>query len=179
MKMLVELCILSIFFIAYKFQGMYFAIGTAIALYTLQLGTLYFLRKPITRLEILTYLSVVLLGGMSLFFHNEFFFKWKPSVIYVIFASAIFITRVWTKTPAMQKLLGTTLELPTRIWSQIDYVWSGFLITLASLNILIAYQFSTDTWVYFKLFGTLTLLVLFMVGQAFWLSPYLKEGNSK
>ncbi|MFI4956347.1 MAG: inner membrane-spanning protein YciB [Gammaproteobacteria bacterium] len=179
MKMIAELCILLIFFIAYKFQGMYVAIGTAIALYTVQLAVQYIRHKPITRLEIITYASVILLGGSSIFFQNELFFKWKPSVIYVLFAAAILLTRFWTKAPAMQKVLGHTLELPLKIWSQLDFAWCGFLMTLSILNIIIAYQLSTDMWVYFKIFGTMTLLILFMVIQALWLSPHLKEGSPK
>ena len=179
MKMIAELCILLIFFIVYRFEGIYAAIGTAIALYTVQLAVQYFRGKTITRLEILTYASVVVLGGSSIFFHNELFFKWKPSVIYVLFAGAIFVTRLWTKAPAMQKVLGATLELPEKIWSQLDYVWAGFLLTLAVLNIIIAYHLSTDMWVNFKIFGTTALLIVFMVIQALWLSPHVKEGSSK
>lgn len=179
MKLIIELCILLVFFLAYHFLGIYPAIGVALALYTLQIAVQYLCRKPVTRLELMTYISVMLLGGLSLFFQNELFFKWKPSVIYFLCAGGIAITRLWTQTPALQKVIGHTIELPTRIWTQLDYAWGGFFMALAGLNLVIAYQFSTDLWVYFKMFGTMGLLVVFMGAQAWWLSPYLKERGSK
>lgn len=177
--MISELCILLIFFAAYHFLGIYPAIGVALALYTVQIGLQWLRRKPISRLELLTYTSVILLGTLSLIFRNELFFKWKPSVIYFLCASGIIVARVWTQTPTLQKILGHTMSLPTKIWAQLDYIWCAFLISLAVLNLFIAYQFSTDLWVYFKLFGTMGLLVIFMGLQAYWLLPYLKEGNAK
>ncbi len=179
MKLVAELCILVIFFLAYYFEGMYVAIGVAMVLYTAQLLVMFYLRKPITKLELLTYFSVVVLGGMSLVFQNELFFKWKPSVIYVLFAAAIVITRTWTKSSAMQKLLGHAVQLPARIWSQLDYLWCGFFLSVAGLNLLVAYTFSTDTWVYFKLFGMMSLLLLFLVLQGLWLASHLKSGGTK
>ncbi len=179
MKLITELLLLAVFFVAYYFQGMYVAIGTVMALYTLQMGIRLIRRQPISRLEMLSYASIVLLGGMSLVFHNELFFKWKPSVIYSLFAIAIIGTRLWTKSSAMQKLLNSTLHLPNKTWNQLDYIWCSFLIALAVLNLMIAYTFSTDIWVYFKLFGTLCLLLIFLLLQAWWLAPHLKSEVSK
>lgn len=179
MKMLVELCILAIFFIAYHFWGIYPAIGVALVFYTLQLAVQFLRKKPISRLEWITYISVMVLGGLSLLFRNELFFKWKPSVIYFLCAVGIMGTRVWTEAPALEKLLGHALSLPARIWTRLDYAWAIFLVGLAVLNLFIAYEFSTDLWVYFKMFGTIGLFVLFMALQAWWLFPYLKDTGAK
>lgn len=179
MKMILELCILVIFFIAYHFLGIYPAISVALALYTLQMAVQLIRRKPVSRLELLTYISVISLGSLSLFFQNELFFKWKPSVIYFLAAGGIIVTRLWTQTPALQKVLGHTLELPAAVWGRLDYAWCIFLVALSVLNLVIAYHFSTDLWVYFKMFGTMGLLIVFMGAQAWWLAPFLKDRGPK
>jgi intracellular septation protein len=46
---------------------------------------------------------------------------------------------------------------------------------MAALNLFVAYHFSTKDWVYFKVIGCLVLTVLFIIGQSFYLAPYLKE----
>lgn len=179
MKLIFELSLIVIFFIAFKLFGIYPAIGTAMALYSGQILYQILARKPIENLQWVTLGMVLILGGASLFFHNDLFFKWKPSVIYLIFASAILMVPLFTKAPALQKIMGQQLDLPPAIWRKLDYSWALFFILCAILNLIIAYQFETETWVYFKLFGSLAMIMVFIIGQAIWLSPYLKKEELK
>jgi intracellular septation protein len=94
MKLISELCILVIFFLVYFFTDMYMAIAVAMGLYTVQLGVMLYLRKPITNMDRFSYFTVVVLGGLSLLFQNELFFKWKPSIVYLLMAAGIVITRI-------------------------------------------------------------------------------------
>jgi intracellular septation protein len=43
------------------------------------------------------------------------------------------------------------------------------------LNLWVAYRFSTDAWVNFKLFGSLGLMLAFTIAQGLMLSRYLDE----
>lgn len=175
MKLIFELSLLLAFFIVFKWFGIYPAIATAMVLYSgqilYQLGT----HQKVDKLQWVTLGSVLILGGASLLFRNELFFKWKPSIVYFLFACAILITPLFTRAPTLQKILGHQLKLPLAVWRKLDYAWAGFFTLVSGLNLVIAYRFGTETWVYFKLFGTLALMLLFMVGQALWLAPYLKN----
>jgi intracellular septation protein len=60
-------------------------------------------------------------------------------------------------------------------WSQLNLAWSIFFLLMGALNLYVAFQFSEDTWVNFKLFGTTALLVVFVIAQGFWLSKHMEE----
>lgn len=60
-------------------------------------------------------------------------------------------------------------------WSQLNLAWSIFFLVMGALNLYVAFQFSEDTWVNFKLFGTTALLIVFVIAQGFWLSRHMEE----
>jgi intracellular septation protein len=60
-------------------------------------------------------------------------------------------------------------------WSQLNLAWSIFFLLMGALNLFVAFQFSEDTWVNFKLFGTTALLIVFVIAQGFWLSKHMEE----
>ena len=60
-------------------------------------------------------------------------------------------------------------------WSQLNLAWSIFFLLMGALNLYVAFQFSEDTWVNFKLFGTTALLIVFVIAQGFWLSKHMEE----
>jgi intracellular septation protein len=175
MKLLCEFLFLAIFFAVFKVYGIYPAIASAIVLYGSQLGFMYLKNKRVEKIQLVTFLIVLVLGGASLIFQNEMFFKWKPSVIYWALAIAIVAAQAIRHQSSLQTFLAQSIELPVRIWYQLDYVWAGFFTLLGALNIVIAYHFPTSVWVYFKLFGTLGFFVLFILFQMLWLSRYAKS----
>jgi len=64
-------------------------------------------------------------------------------------------------------------------WSQLNLAWSIFFLLMGALNLYVAFQFSEDTWVNFKLFGTTALLIVFVIAQGFWLSKHMEEETAK
>lgn len=175
MKVICEFLFLAVFFAVFKVYGIYPAIASAILLYGGQLVFLYLKNKTLEKLQIFTFLSVLILGGASLLFQNELFFKWKPTVIYWVIAAVILISQAIRHKPSLEALLGQSLELPGSIWYKLDYAWASFFVLLGFVNIVVAYQFTTSVWVYFKLFGTLGTFVLFILIQMIWLSRYAKS----
>ena len=67
-----------------------------------------------------------------------------------------------------------TLQLPKKVWAKLNILWIIFFIFMGTLNLYIVYHFDTNTWVNFKLFGTLGLTTIFVVFQAIFLSKYLR-----
>ena len=56
-------------------------------------------------------------------------------------------------------------------------MWMAFLVLLGVVNLVVAYQFSQQAWVNYKLFGSTGLMILFMLAQGFYLSRYLPQEN--
>lgn len=121
---------------------------------------------------------VVVLGGATIWFHNETFIKWKPSVLYWTMGLAFWVAQLLGKN-LLRLLLGDQIELPDPVWQRLNAMWIGFFGLMGLLNIWVAYSFSTDTWVNFKLFGGVGLMVLFMLAQGLYLGRHLKHDEAE
>lgn len=171
-------CVLIVmFFIAFKFYDIYVAtlvgiIGTAIQVIIYRVWTGLFDKK-----QLLVFGIFVIFGGMTLYFHNPIFVKWKPSIVFWIFGTAILFSHFMMKKSIMQRLMGNMLEgkarIPLHVWKVLNLAWGLFFIVLGAVNIFIAYRYSTNVWVNFKLYGILTSLFLFTIAQSIYLARYM------
>ncbi|TRZ55035.1 MAG: septation protein A [Rhodocyclaceae bacterium] len=120
---------------------------------------------------------VVFFGGMTLVFQDETFIKWKPTVLYWIFAGALLFSATVLKKNLIRAMLETQMQLPERLWRGLNLAWIGFFALMGVLNLLIAFAFNlpTDIWVNFKLFGGIGLMILFIVAQSIFLAKYIEE----
>lgn len=117
---------------------------------------------------------IVLFGGATLWLHDESFIKWKPTVLYWIFAAIIFGSAMLGRN-VIQSLMKEQMELPDAAWGRLNASWGGFFTFMGVANLIVAFNFSTDTWVDFKLFGSLGLMLLFVIGQSMMLTRYLDK----
>ncbi len=121
---------------------------------------------------------IVLFGGATLWLHDESFIKWKPTVLYWIFATIIFGATLFGRN-VIRSLMSTQMELPEPAWSRLNASWGGFFAFMGVANLLVAFNFSTDAWVNFKMFGSLGLMLLFVIGQSMMLTRYLDKEENK
>jgi len=117
---------------------------------------------------------IVLFGGATLWLHDENFIKWKPTVLYWIFAAVIFGSALLGRN-VIKSLMKEQMELPDAAWGRLNASWGGFFAFMGVANLFVAFNFSTDTWVDFKLFGSLGLMLLFVIGQSMMLTRYLDK----
>jgi len=117
---------------------------------------------------------IVLFGGATLWLHDESFIKWKPTVLYWIFAAIIFGSAIVGRN-VIKSLMKEQMELPDAAWGRLNASWGGFFAFMGVANLFVAYNFSTDTWVNFKLFGSLGLMLVFVIGQSMMLTKYLDK----
>ena len=117
---------------------------------------------------------VTVFGGATVWFHNETFIKWKPSVLYWVMGSSFLLSQWVFKKNLLQTMIGEQLELPAPIWQRLNLAWVGFFAFMGLLNLFVAYNFSTAAWVNFKLFGGLGLMLLFTLAQGVYLSRHVK-----
>jgi intracellular septation protein len=123
---------------------------------------------------------VVVLGGATIWFHSETFIKWKPSVLYWVMGLGFWISRAVFRKNLLQTLMGEQLQLPAAVWQRLNFAWIAFFGLMGLANIYVAYSFSTATWVNFKLFGGIGLMLLFTLAQGLYLSRYLQaDGEAR
>ncbi len=118
---------------------------------------------------------VTVFGGMTLIFQDETFIKWKPTILYWVFAGSMAFTALVLKKNPIKAMLGEQLTLPDPVWGKVNLSWIAFFAFMGALNLFVAFNFPTDTWVTFKLFGGMGLLLLFVLGQGLMLSKYVEE----
>ncbi len=120
---------------------------------------------------------ILVFGGATLWLHDESFIKWKPTVLYWFFAGAIFGAALFGRN-LIRGLMDAQMELPEVAWSRLNLSWGGFFAIMGLVNLWVAFNYSTDDWVNFKLFGSMGLMLIFVIAQGMMLSRYLdKEEN--
>jgi intracellular septation protein len=121
---------------------------------------------------------IVLFGGATLLLRDETFIKWKPTVLYWL-AGVTFLGALAFRTNLVKAVMGDGIALPEPIWTRLAVAWGVFFLFKGTLNLWVAYNFPTDVWVNFKLFGGLGLMFAFVVAQALWLSKYVQDEPAK
>ncbi len=140
-----------------------------------QIAWVHFRHGKVDKMLWVSLVLVVVFGGMTLIFQDETFIKWKPTILYWVFAGSMaFATLVLKKSP-MRALLGEQLTLPDPVWTKMTLSWIAFFLFMGALNLVVAFNFPTDTWVNFKLFGGMGLMLVFVLAQGMMLSKYVED----
>ncbi len=175
MKFLFDMFPVILFFVAFKFWGIYPATAVAIGATLLQIGWLIARNKKIEPMLWVSLGVIVVFGGATLLLHNETFIKWKPTVLYWLFAAALGIGALVFKKNFIRSMMEKQMELPEPLWGRVLLSWIAFFIVMGLLNLYVAFNYDTDTWVNFKLFGGMGLMLLFVFGQALLLAKHIQE----
>jgi len=173
MKLLLDFFPIVLFFGAFKIWGIFVATTVAIVATLLQLA---WMRYRTGRTEPMQWLSlgvIVLFGGATLIAQDETFIKWKPTVLYWAMGGALLVGQVFFRRNWLQSLMKNQMALPDHAWRVMLWSWCGFFALMGALNLWVAYHFDTDTWVNFKLFGGMGLMLVFVLAQAMYLGRYM------
>lgn len=152
-------------------------LATAIAIIAtiFQIGYLLSRKKKVDGTLWLSFAIIVFFGGATIYFHNETFIKWKPTVLYWCFAAALLFSQIFLKKNLIRTMMEKQMSLPDGIWRRVNLSWVAFFMSMGLLNLYVAFNFSTATWVNFKLFGGMGLMFVFIIAQSLILSKYMKE----
>lgn len=137
-----------------------------------QIGFLLARGKKIDTMLWVSLVLVVVLGGATIWFHSEAFIKWKPTVLYWAMAVGLWASAALFGKNLPQKMMGEHVQLPDVLWARLNWAWIAFFVMMGVLNRYVAEQYSTDTWVNFKLFGGMGLMIVFMVAQGLYISRH-------
>jgi intracellular septation protein len=174
MKLLFDFFPIILFFAAYKVAGIYAATVVAIVATLVQIGWSWRSTRRIEPMQWVSLAAIVLLGGATIALHDETFIKWKPTVYYWVLAAILVVGQVVFRRSFLRAVIGEQIELPDPVWRALTWTWIAFFAVMGAINLWVAYNFSTDTWVNYKLFGGMGLMVVFIIAQAFWLGRYIK-----
>jgi intracellular septation protein len=178
-KFFFDLFPVILFFVAFKIWGIYVATGVAMAATVVQVSWTKFRHGKVSKLLWASLVIIMVFGGATLFLQDETFIKWKPTVLYWL-AGVVFLGALaFGKNPIKGVMSEGGLELPEHVWTKLCIAWGVFFLFKGTLNLWVAYNFDTEAWVNFKLFGFTALMIAFVIAQALWLAKYLPDDEEK
>ncbi|MFA5081573.1 MAG: septation protein A [Hydrogenophilaceae bacterium] len=199
MKLLFDLFPVILFFIAYQFgashpeqaaallsgigiplgsavkPGVFLATAVAILATLGQIVWTWLRHRKVDTMLWVSFGLIAVFGGATLLLQDENFIKWKPTVLYWLFALALGLGPVLFERNIIRMMMEKQISVPDPVWARLNLGWAGFFTVMGAANLFVAFNYSTDTWVDFKMFGTLGLMIVFMVLQGFYLSKHIRD----
>jgi intracellular septation protein len=166
---------LILFFAAFLWKDIFFALTVLMVAAPLGLAAKYLVSKKIDKMYLWSTILLYPFAAATLYFRDAAFLFWKPTVFYWI-VSIVLVGSIWIgKKPLVRRLIDVSGELPTdqisdRQWRGLSFLWAGFFVAMGVLNLYVAFNFSLDFWVKFKVFGLLAITMVFIFTQVIWLT---------
>jgi len=175
MKFLFDLIPVILFFIGFKLYDIFTATAVAIGATIALIIYAKVRHGKVEKMLLVNGAIISVLGGVTLLLHDKTFIMWKPTVLYWLLAAVLLIANVFFKKNFIQQMMGKMLNAPVSIWNKLNLAWVVFLVILGFVNLYIAFNYSENTWVNFKLFGVTSIMFIFIIGQTLLLKQYLIE----
>ncbi|MEA3404777.1 MAG: septation protein A [Pseudomonadota bacterium] len=179
MKLLFDLFPVVLFFIAYKMYDIYTATAVIIVATIAQVSYVYIKNKKVEKIHIITLALILVLGGLTLILQDEAFIKWKPTLVNWGFGLVFLGSHFIGSKPIIRRMMDSAISLPDVIWIRLSMMWVAFFIISGVTNLYVAYNYDTDTWVDFKLFGLMGMTIVFIIIQGFYINRYMEESDSE
>jgi intracellular septation protein len=178
MQLLFDFFPVIAFFIAYKLTDIYVATGVIIVAVVLQTAVQWIRFRKVSSMALISGALVLVFGGLTLWIHDEMFIKWKVTVVNWLFAAGFLLSHFIGEKPFIQRMLSGNIELERSLWLKLSWMWISFFTALGAINLYITYNFSTDVWAAFKLYGMIGLTLAFALLQGFWLASKMPAESS-
>ena len=179
MKFLFDIFPVILFFAAFKLYDIYVATAVAMGATAVQIGWVWLRHRKVDNMLWVSLAVILVFGGATLLLQDETFIKWKPTVLYWLFAGTLAIAAAGFKKNLIRAMLEQQVTLPEAIWTKLLASWILFFAAMGILNLFVAYSFSTDAWVNFKLFGGIGLMLVFVALQAVLLARHIEEKKAE
>ena len=175
MQILYDFFPILIFFIVYKISEIYAATASAIIVSFIQMIIFWIKHHKLEKLQVITFFLIAILGTATIILHNPIFIKWKPTAINWVFALVFLSSHFIGKKTIVQYVMDKKISLPDEIWKKLNFSWVVFFTLVGALNLYVIYHYSTNAWVNFKLFGLLSISLIFALCQGIYLGRHIKE----
>ena len=179
MQLLVDYIPIIVFILAYFYEDIFFATAVLMAVMPVVLLVQWLMTKKLNRIYAASTALVLVLGGFTLAFRNPTFLYWKPTVLNWAIA-LVFLGSQWIGDKTIvQRMLGSAAELTNYQWVRLNQIWVGFFVFVGAVNLYVAYSFSEEFWVKFKLFGMLGITLVFVIIQSVWLTMAAQRNGTE
>ncbi|URQ91694.1 inner membrane-spanning protein YciB [Pseudoalteromonas sp. SCSIO 43101] len=189
MHAIIEYIPLILFFAVFKLVDIYWATALLMLTTLIQVAYCYFKYGKVPTRHWLFFAIAVVLGTLTLVFHDEQFVKWKATIVYAIFSVTLLVSRYVLGKNLVKKALSSILEnaseskqeikVPEALWNKLNLFWVAITAGISALNIYIAYNFSLDFWVNFKVFGLMGITFVCVLATIITLFKYLPEDDEE
>jgi len=179
MKFLFDIFPVLLFFLAFKIWGIYPATAVAIGATFVQVGWSWARHRKVDNMLWVSLAIILVFGGATLWLQDETFIKWKPTVLYWLFGSILLGSDLLFRKNLIRAMMEKQLTLPDPVWRKLNLSWVLFFALMGGANLYVAFNFPTDVWVNFKLFGGIGLMIAFVVAQGLMLSRYIEPEERK
>lgn len=174
-KFFADLFPIILFFVAFKFYNIYVATGVAIVATLGQIIYSKIRHGKVEKMLIISGVLITVFGSATLLLRDPTFIMWKPTVLYWLFAGTLLIAEQFFNKNFIRNLMEQQITLPDSIWKRLNWAWGGFFILLGFANLYVAFNYSQDFWVNFKLFGITGIMFLFIILQTVCIAKYLPK----
>ena len=165
MRLLLDIGPLILFFVANAKFGVFTATAVFIVVILIAMMVSLALTRRVTALQLFSAVMVVVMGGLTLYFHNETFIKIKPTIYYA-FVAAILGFGLIADKPILKSVLGSAYPgLDAAGWAKLTRNWALFFAVMAAVNEAVWRTTSTDFWIGFKLWGAIPATLLFALAN--------------
>ncbi len=199
MKLLFDLFPILLFFVAYKLgdanpesarmllavmgvalpatthPGIFIATAVAIVATFMQIGWVWMRHRKVDTMLWVSLVLILVFGGATLVFHDPLFIKWKPTILYWLFAAVLLVAEVLFRKNLISAMMKGQIRLPEPIWRRLNFAWVLFFMAMGAINLYVAYAWTESAWVNFKLFGFMGLMLAFVVAQGFFLARHIQD----
>jgi intracellular septation protein len=155
------------------------ATAVAIVATICQVGWLLLRKRKVDAMLWISLAIIVVMGGATLLLRDPTFIKWKPTVLYWAFAVVLLGADLLLSKNMIRSMMQAQMSLPDAVWTRLNLSWVLFFAVMGVANLYVAYNYSESTWVSFKLFGGIGLMVVFVVIQGVMLSRFLESEERK
>jgi intracellular septation protein len=170
MQLLLEYIPIIAFILAYFYRDIFFATIVLMAVMPVILLVQWLMTKKLNRIYAASTALILVLGAFTVAFRNPTFLYWKPTVLNWAIA-LVFLGSQWVgEKTIVHRMLGSAAELSDAQWIRLNQIWVVFFIFVGTVNLYVAYSFSEEFWVKFKLFGMLGITLVFVIIQSIWLT---------
>lgn len=179
MKFLFDLFPVILFFIAFKFFGIYTATAVAMIATVAQIIYSKIRHGKVDKMLMISGVIITVFGGATLLLKDPTFIQWKPTVLYWLFSASLIGAQLIFKKNLIRNMMEAQLSLPDNVWTKLNLAWALLFLALGFLNLYVAFNYTQDAWVNFKLFGVTGIMFGFIVLQTLILSKYLSVEDTK
>ena len=179
MKFLFDIFPVVLFFAAFKFYGIFVATAVAMGATIVQIAWVWMRHRKVDNMLWVSLAVILVFGGATLLLRDETFIKWKPTVLYWLFAGTLTVAAFGFKKNLIRSMLEQQVTMPDLIWGRLLASWIFFFAAMGVINLFVAYNFSTEAWVNFKLFGGIGLMLVFVALQAVLLARHVEEKKAE